>query len=182
MAVRATGIKINDRELKKFADRLTEKYVDRYISAGNKAQKEIREKSTLEWFIDSQGTMVDSLDYTHKLVQKNGKAIIYFTSYVDMNQFERLSTQNDSSIYRWKNKYKASIDPASFLLDLQWNQGIHGLPLAWSRPNPLFGDRNIGSGNSWTNPYFNQGESLESYTRNRFKKDWESTVNKYVKR
>ena len=28
MAVRATGIKINDRELKKFADRLTEKYVD----------------------------------------------------------------------------------------------------------------------------------------------------------
>ena len=126
--------------------------------------------------------MVNSLDYTHKLVQKNGKAIIYFTSYVDMNQFERLSTQNDSSIYRWKNKYSASIDPASFLLDLQWNQGIHGLPLAWSRPNPLFGNRNIGSGNSWTNPYFNQGGSLESYTRNYFKKDWESTVNKYVKR
>lgn len=48
MAIRASGLKINDKELKKFADRVTEKYVKRYISAGNKAQKEIREKYTID--------------------------------------------------------------------------------------------------------------------------------------
>ena len=54
MAIRATGLKINDKELQKFADRITEKYVDRYISAGNKAQKEIRQQSTIEWFVNGE--------------------------------------------------------------------------------------------------------------------------------
>lgn len=75
MAIRASGLKINDKELKKFADRVTEKYVKRYISAGNKAQKEIREKYTMDWFLNKSTTMVDALDYTHKLVQKMVKPI-----------------------------------------------------------------------------------------------------------
>ena len=88
MAIRASGLKINDKELKKFADRVTEKYVKRYISAGNKAQKEIREKYTIDWFLNKSTTMVNTLDYTHKLVQKDGKAYLYFTSYVNMGKFE----------------------------------------------------------------------------------------------
>lgn len=182
MAIRATGLKIKDKELKKFADKITEKYVDRYISAGNKAQKEIRQQSTIGWFINGHNTMLDSLEFDYKLVQKNGLATIYFTSYVNMNTFERLSKSNDPSIYRWQKKYKASIEPANFLVDLQWTQGIHGLPQKWTRPNPLFGKENIGEGNSWINPFFNQGENMESFIRAMFQNKWKSTVNKYLKK
>ena len=87
MAIRSS-LKIDDRELKKFADRITEKYVTRYISAGNKAQKEIRRKYTLDWFLNESTTMADALCYTHKLKQSKGKAYLYFTSYVDMQKFE----------------------------------------------------------------------------------------------
>lgn len=182
MAIRATGLKLNDKELQKFADRITEKYVDRYISAGNKAQKEIRKMATIDWFINGHDTMLDSLNFTYKLTQKKGIATIYFTSYVDMNKFELLSRRNDSSIYRWKNKYNAPIDPAEYLVARQWSQGIHGLPQRWSRPNLLFGKENIGSGNSWTNPYFVQGISLRSFTENYYKTKWQDTVNRYLKK
>lgn len=182
MAIRATGLKIKDKELQKFADRLTEKYVDRYISAGNKAQKEIRQQSTIEWFINGHDTMLDSLEFEYKLVQKNGFATIYFTSYVNLVKFEVLSESNDPSIHRWQEKYNASIDPAEYLVYRQWSQGVHGLPYAWSKPNPLFGDKNRGQGNSWTNPYFYQTESMASFTQKKFKIKWKSTVYKYLKK
>lgn len=182
MAIRVTGLKINDKELQKFADRITEKYVDRYISAGNKAQKEIRQQSTIEWFVNGHDTMLDSLEFEHKLVQKNGFATIYFTSYVNMVTFETLSRVNDPSIYRWQKKYKASIDPADFLVDLQWNQGIHGLPQVWHHPNYRFGQSYSSDVHTWSNPYFNQDESMESFTRRNFETKWKPTVNKYLKR
>lgn len=182
MAIRATGLKINDKELQKFADRITEKYVDRYISAGNKAQKEIRQQSTIEWFVNGHDTMLDSLEFEHKLVQKNGFATIYFTSYVNMVKFDTLARINDPSIYRWMAKYNASIDPADFLINLQWNQGIHGLPQIWHHPNYRFGQSYSSGANTWINPYFNQSDSMESFTRRNFESKWESTVNKYLKK
>ena len=180
MAIRS-GLKISDKELKKFADRITERYVNRYISAGNKAQKELRKKYTINWFLNMSDTMISSLDYTNKLIQRNEKAYLYFTSYVDMNKFEMMARNNDESIYRWQNKYNANINPSQYLLDLQWNQGVHGLPKEWTRPNPIFGDKNIGEGDNWYNPYYTQSEPMRNYVQAGFRKEWETTVYKYLK-
>ena len=182
MAIRASGLKINDKELKKFADRITEKYVDRYISAGDKAQKELRKKYTIEWFLNESDTMADALDYTHKLVQRNGKAYLYFTSYVDMGRFATNNISNGASIYDWANRYHAGINPSWYLLDLQWNQGVHGLPREWSRPNYRFGQSWDDGVQHWNNPYYNQGMSMSNYVRFGFQKEWESTVNRYLKK
>ena len=182
MAIRATGLKINDKELQKFADNLVEKYVNRYISAGNKAQKEIRTKYTIDWFLNESDTMADALGFTHKLVQKNGLATIYFTSYVDMGKFAMTTIANDTSIYRWADKYHAGINPAQYLLDLQWNQGIHGLPLEWSRPNYRFGQSWNDGQDRWYNPYYRQGMPMSNYVRFGFQKEWTNAVNKYLKR
>lgn len=181
MAIRSS-LKINDRELKKFADRITEKYVTRYISAGNKAQKEIRRKYTLDWFLNESTTMADALCYTHKLKQSKGKAYLYFTSYVDMQRFEMANVFNKASIYRWAAKYHAGINPSQYLLDLQWNQGIHGLPREWSRPNYNFGQSWYDGVQHWQNPYYNQGMPMSNYVRFGFQKEWESTVNKFLKK
>ena len=182
MAIRASGLKINDKELKKFADRVTEKYVKRYISAGNKAQKEIREKYTIDWFLNKSTTMVNTLDYTHKLVQKDGKAYLYFASYVNMGKFEMANIFNRASIYDWANRYNAGINPSQYLLDLQWNQGIHGLPREWTRPNYRFGQSWNDGVSHWYNPYYNQGMPMSSYVKLGFQKEWETTVKKYLKR
>lgn len=181
MAIRS-GLKINDKELKKFADRITEKYVNRYISAGNKAQKELRRKYTMDWFLNESTTMADSLDYTHNLVQRNGKAYLYFTSYVDIGRFEIANVFNNASIYTWANRYHAGINPSQYLLDLQWNQGIHGLPREWSRPNYRFGQSWNDSVQRWSNQYYNQGIPMSNYVRFGFQKEWESTVNRYLKK
>lgn len=181
MAIRS-GLKINDKELKKFADRITEKYVNRYISAGNKAQKELRRKYTMDWFLNESTTMTDSLDYTHNLVQRNGKAYLYFTSYVDIGRFEIANVFNNASIYTWANRYHAGINPSQYLLDLQWNQGIHGLPREWSRPNYRFGQSWNDSVQRWSNQYYNQGIPMSNYVRFGFQKEWESTVNRYLKK
>lgn len=182
MAIRASGLKIDDKELKKFADRITEKYVNRYISAGNKAQKELRKKYTLEWFLNESDTMADALDYTCKLVQKNGKAYLYFTSYVDMGKFAANNISNGASIYDWADRYHVGINPSWYLLDLQWNQGIHGLPREWSRPNYRFGQSWNDGVQRWNNPYYNQGIPMCNYVRFGFQKEWESTVNRYLKK
>lgn len=181
MAIRS-GLKINDKELKKFADLITEKYVNRYISAGSKAQKELRRKYTMDWFLNESTTMADSLDYTHKLVQRNGKAYLYFTSYVDIGRFEMANVFNNASIYTWANRYHAGINPSQYLLDLQWNQGIHGLPREWSRPNYRFGQSWNDPIQRWSNPYYNQGIPMSNYVKFGFQKEWESTVNRYLKK
>lgn len=182
MAIRATGLKTNDKEIQKFAQRIVEKYVDRYISAGNKAQKEIRRKYTIDWFVNESYAMVDALQFEHKLVQQSGIATIYFTSYVDMGMFAFTTMRNDISIYRWANKYNATINPAEFLLDLQWNRGIHGLPETWSRPNYRFGQSWNDSVNHWKNPAFNQGIPMSEYVRGGFRQEWEETVNRFLKK
>lgn len=182
MAIRASGLKINDKELKKFADKITEKYVNRYISAGDKAQKELRRKYTVGWFQNKSEIMADSLDYTHKLVQRNGKAYLYFTSYVDMGRFAANNISNEVSIYGWSERYHAGINPSQYLLDLQWNQGIHGLPREWSRPNYRFGQSWNDGVQHWYNPYYNQGMPMYNYVRFGFKKEWQSTVNRYLKK
>lgn len=182
MAIRATGLNIDDKELQKFADNIVEKYVNRYISAGNKAQKEIRTNYTISWFLNESYTMADALRFEHKLVQKKGLATIYFTSYVDMKRFEIVTRFNDPSIYEWAERYHVGINPAQFLLDLQWNQGIHGLPREWSRPNPRFYQSWNDEQRYWCNPIFQQGMPMSNYVRFGFQKEWKRSVEKYLKR
>lgn len=177
-----SGLKINDKELQKFADSIVEKYVNKYISAGNKAQEEIRTKYTIDWFRHESHTMADALRFEHKLVQKGDLATIYFTSYVDMNRFQITTLFNDPSIHEWADRYHVGINPAQYLLDLQWNQGIHGLPREWSRPNYRFGQTWNDGVDRWRNPIYDQGMPMNNYVRYGFHKEWEKTVNKYLKR
>ena len=80
------------------------------------------------------------------------------------------------------NRYNAGINPSQYLLDLQWNQGIHGLPREWTRPNYRFGQSWNDGVSHWYNPYYNQGMPMSSYVKLGFHKEWETTVNKYLKK
>lgn len=176
-----SGLKVNNKELKKIIDKLTDKYIDKYISAGNKAQKELRRKYTIDWFLNESTTMADALDYKHNVVQDNGKVYLYFTSYVDIGRFEIANVLNYASIYEWADRYHAGINPSQYLLDLQWNQGIHGLPREWTRPNYRLGQSWNDEVHRWKNPDYIQGMPMSNYVKFGFKKEWASTVNKYFK-
>lgn len=182
MAIRAVGLKINNKELQKLVDNIVEKYTNKYISAGNKAQKEIRTKYTINWFLNESSTMSEALEFTHKLVQKNGLVTIYFISYLNMKKFLMTTKIYDTSIYRWADKYHVGINPAQYLFDLQWNQGIHGLPKEWSRPNYRLGQIWNDKQRYWYNPYYKQGTPMSLYVKYGFKKEWKNTVEKYIKK
>ena len=48
MSIRAVGLKINDKEIKRIVNNEVEKYVKRYQSAGRKAMKELRDQYTVD--------------------------------------------------------------------------------------------------------------------------------------
>ena len=98
-----------------------------------------------------------------------------------MNRFAITTAFNDTSIYKWADRYHVGINPAQYLLDLQWNQGIHGLPKEWSRPNPRFGQIWNDDQRYWYNPYYRQGMPMSNYVRFGFQREWKDTVNKYLK-
>lgn len=173
-------LKINKSALNRAINSAADKATQKLISAGDKAQKEIRKKYTENWFLNKSDTMSSALRYKHRIRKHHDKTVISFNSYVDMGSFSANVLANDRSIYEWKERYGAGIDPPAYLLDLQWNQGIHGLPEVWTRPNYRFGQMANGVQKYWYNPYFNQGIPMSAYVRSGFASEWENTVLSYL--
>lgn len=103
MAINAAKLKINNKLLQKFADQIAMKYTAQYISAGDKAQKEICRKYTISWYFHDFYTTTDALEFRHEVVHRKDSTAIYFTSYINMGKsaavpissFVRLGFQNE---------------------------------------------------------------------------------------
>lgn len=135
------------------ADALEENIV-KYQKAGEKAMKQIRETIVNEWFgVYNPNSMHDATVYGSNVVKKTkDSASIEIYSYVNPSYYNhRQSAQN------WYAKHQGEIDmsmtPEEYVLDLQLNQGIIGLPKE-------------GQFSDWVNDYFIQQTPLRSYIDN----------------
>lgn len=88
-------LKINKSALNRAIDSAADKATQKLISAGDKAQKEIRKKYTENWFLNKSDTMSSALQYKHRIRKHHDKTVISFNSYVDMGSFSANVLAND---------------------------------------------------------------------------------------
>lgn len=156
------NLKLNDAALDKMVEKAMSHAVTKYKSAGKKANEELRRMSVIEWFgrFDSD-TMLRSLNYKENIHQDKDKIYLNFYSYIDNYEADH------TSLYGWNKRHEYPLEPADFIIDLQWNQGIIGLPERSSET-------------SWINYNFYQSTPLKNYTMDIYRNLWSNTVRKYL--
>ena len=162
------GLKINEREIEKMINDIIKNEVKQYKKIGAQTHKELRQQATIQWFTDmmfplSKYHMIKSLRY--KMVEKiKGNIIeLEFVSQIDATKYNIV----DTSMYR--QRYKYPIDHFSYIIeDLQWKQGILGLP-------------RYSSMSDWHNLHFHQGDSLASVTEHVFNYNWRRRLNQHCR-
>jgi len=166
------GLKINDKEMRKYVNSVIDQTVNKAILVGNSVNKELRQLTVRQWFKEnkfpnSYYTLYNSLYFEKpKVIQKRTLITIDFTSGFDLSLYDIEHT----SLYRQKSKY-GNIDATSYIVEsLQWNRGIIGLPL-----HSDFGYTN------WENRYFYQFQSLKDYTYWKYKYNWKKKINSHWK-
>lgn len=166
----SVGIKINETKLNEKLEDVMLEAVKKYEPAGEKANKELREKYTKGWFSDngfsdSYHTMLNSLSYKNSMKKTSRYVYLNFESYVDPEKYDIEHT----SLYKQRSKY-GGIDATAYIVEsLQWNRGIIGLPR-----HSDFGYSN------WINTNFHQVQPLQEYMADKYKSEWERTVKKYL--
>lgn len=156
------NIKIDDAALNKTVERAIARTVTKQQRAGNLANQSIRRQATLSWFRGFNAeTMLSHLAYRTVVKQRNSSIILEFESYIDAYN------ANHTSLYSWNIRHGNPVDPSNFIIDLQWNEGIIGLPA-------------ISSMTDWVNTHFHQYQSLQKHTQLCYRHLWGSTVSRYL--
>lgn len=172
MAIRGANLKINNKELQRTIDNLTAKELTKLVRAGKMALADSVTSGIKQWYkamgsTSDGGAIIRSLDYNTKVYQKNKFAYADISAIVDMNKYEYQSAHYH--IYDYVQRHPDyQINPGSFVLDLQWSQGILGLP------EKSFNGR-------WVNPHFIQGESLYDSVANGLQDEFVRIIRKYLK-
>ena len=163
-------------------DAAIEKIVRNVEKTGKEVADRLIKTYIIEWFNEyDYHSLVNSIRFTSKHKQEKKKITITITPYVDMESY-----RDKPSVDRWKDKWSVDLgkDSKNYVLDLQFNEGIIGLPKIWTRPNPrFFGNPNMRqtSDVKWTNPYFIQrSASLEDYLNSKLTNEWEKEINKAI--
>lgn len=173
------------KELKGIADLDSiQKQADAFLNSRvNKICREINEEvhkkiykqSVLSWFkypgrkteVDTE-TLINSTRYFYKITQnKESIHVEYYTQVVfsKYNQIKRSSS--DNGIY--KNKYDEMGNRAKYIYDLQFIDGVIGLPKRSSRTN-------------WINPHYVKREPLMDYLDEKFKLQWDKKCSRYLRK
>lgn len=139
--------------------------MNNYKNAGKKAMKEIRKSIVDEWFGEFSSTSMNNATqyntYTQLYSDDTARIIIRSAVYPDMYNHGQ-SAQN------WYALHGGNSIPEEYVLDLQLEQGIIGLP-----------EKSTVS--DWVNPNFHQNDPLRLYIENNAKwQEFEDIVNKYI--
>ena len=172
MATYTGGLKINNKAIAKYTENVTAQTVRKAKEIGELVNKEIRERTVIDWFNEngfrrneSWYTMLNSLDYMETTIHAHkGGVTLDFVSFINPEKYRIEHT----SLYKQRDKYLEIKDPFKYIVgDLQWGEGIIGLPEK-SRTG------------SWINQYFYQADvNLRDFTTKTYKNNWRKKLNKY---
>lgn len=192
MAFRSS-IKLNDSLMQKRLDNLVNKEAKRWISAGIKVMKEIRVTAMREWYGrvgGKSGLMEQATQYKHyaKTNPETKAKRIYIVSYIDINMLEGMnafpkarSWMEAHSRPDWTYRGKKAIPPrapiarthdtsSEYVMDLQWNKGILGLP-----------QRETMTGTGWSNSNFKNSKPPVLRATDDLKNEWADRVLQIIK-
>ena len=160
------GIKVNEKELQKIIDNELARQIRKVATAGKKAMDELSSRGIDEWYMTvnsahSYSSIPNSIKVEKGPIRQDRKTVwCDITMYADEGHYLAL-TEDVYNIYGWADRHKKQhVWAADFVLDLQWNQNIVGLPSPYAH---ISGDG-----------------SLKSYMETFLKLNWDDTVNKFL--
>lgn len=136
------GYKVNNAELQRALTNLTSRQINVLAKAGEKALDDIS-RNTIEMFYKSTGSshnyssLMYSLKVKRNAPRQDSKFVwVDIDMYIDTSSF-LYATEDFYAIYDWadrpsndskRNKRMTHSQAAEFVIGLQWNQGVIGLP------------------------------------------------------
>lgn len=139
----------------------------------DRAHRTAYQEAVRRWFAMAGGdpnSLIGATSFSSKIIQKkrpyDGKQtyVINSTSTVDFAAYEDF--MHNCTIDKWYKRYpdeKRNKSNGEFIFDLQWNEGIMGLPRVWKRPNPYFPSTSMLGQKEYINPHFRQFTPLEEF-------------------
>lgn len=184
---------VDKTALKQVFNQLVQSQVSKFRQIGINAMREIREGAVNAWYGSTAlNTMNIATEYTASKHAKlvNGQYVVTITSYVDIDKYDaekQRRSEGTYSIYEWVDKHSKAgwslgevsygepismeYAPAAYLIHLQWDLGIRGLP-----------ERETKTGTGWTNPNPHIEKPMSECVEEAISAKWEETVNKYTKK
>lgn len=173
MATYSGGMKLKakfnlNNDQMKVINNVISKEVTKASNAGLAAMKELRTKIVTEWFGEFNAeSMIENTKYeVAGIKQTKDKIVITINSYVDEVEYDSYKSRHAD---RWHDKWGGDMNPGAYILDLQLNQGIIGLPEKTTFRKDI----------SWTNDHFHKMDNtLQEALDNELKKEWQKEVRK----
>lgn len=186
------GLKMNNAAMQRAVDRITYQVAMEAKDMGLEAMRELTTTGITEWYkkMGSRSkTLIRSMDYkVSNITQDSNFVYIDITAYLDMEKYAYFNSHTNirKNVYKWREKHEENgwryygvgepqpaiqmpMSVPEYMADLQWNQGILGLP-------------EKGKYTSWVNPNFKQDESLYNYTSKYIADKWRSTIRQKVEK
>lgn len=186
------GLKMNNAAMQRAVDRITYQVAMKAKDMGLEAMRELTTTGITEWYkkMGSRSkTLIRSMDYkVSNITQDSNFVYIDITAYLDMEKYAYFNSHTNirKNVYKWREKHEENgwryygvgepqpaipmpMSVPEYMADLQWNQGILGLP-------------EKGKYTSWVNPNFKQDESLYNYTSKYIADKWRSTIRQKVEK
>lgn len=168
MGIRGSSVKVNNKELQRIIDNTTSREVTKLSNAGKQAMENIVSSGISGWYrhllSESTGLAIrKSMEYRSTNVrQKNRFVYIDIIASVNMDTYQRYTEHYAINDYV-KRHEDYDLVPHTFVFNLQWQQGILGLPERSSHT-------------SWVNLNFIQGEPMYEYIANLIKKTFDKEM------
>lgn len=151
----------NRQALSSALDNMLSVLVRKQMREGNEKFKYMFEKAVTDWFEEGipgyestnyQNT-IRAIRYISPTFKQTGNKInITFCAEFDLNAYQRGMNQYGTI---FKSKYNGMGHRGEYVLNLQWRQGILGLPKYSSQTD-------------WINPSFHKGVSMYKFVKDRF--------------
>ncbi len=130
-----------------------------YAQAGKQASEEIRDQIVRNWFREYNGESMIAATIHKPIIRvySENRAQVSVLSYIDP------SLLFYGSASQWSKYHETDMDSSLYVLDLQLNQGIIGLPARGTKPvnhDKLWGPHHLDENRIWINDNFIQRPPL----------------------
>lgn len=136
----------------------------------NNAHKRAYVENTKAWFRSVGGdynSLIKALSFNYSISKPTraykGRQKYKITSVAKVDFKRYREGMYNCTIEEWWNRHpeekqRSKKSPGEYIFNLQWKEGIMGLPQQWRRPNPRFASTRTPGMGTYTNPIFIKAE------------------------
>lgn len=161
-------IKVNNKQINSQFDIILDNVIRNTGIVGKNIMKGLVDDAITSWYSSfglnsNPNSIIKSMKYTYITRKRTDSVFVDVYAEIDKDAYTYYTSHY--SIYDWKKRHELeNFSPQDFLINLQWKQGILGLP-------------ERGEMTSWVNNHFHQSsETLFECVKNNVNNKWTNKV------